>query len=306
MERANAAEWQAFFISCKGIVNTFVLGDPLAKTPRGSVSGASSVTISPANLIGSRSISTWGWTPSQTNIFRKMDYFQIPRNYISNPSALDQAPWESGDSTPTVTADFTTAPDGSATAERIVFPGSASRWMQDFSAAPGSVAGQQFTFIVWMKAGSSITARIRLRDVLADSSPADEESSYSNVSLTTSWQRFSVTRTMRLGVESAWAEITNLNDNSAKTVYAWGACVYSETQDARLYAVLSDTDSDSDGVAILDVFPPLRSEGADVEASPIITTNPVGLFRLSKNDFGWVENTNKHWTDMSFEAVESI
>lgn len=305
MIRADAAKWQAFLLSCHGRANPFILGDPLATSPRGSALGISGVTIPSSQTVYSSTLATWGWTASQSNLFEEMDYFQIPRNYLQNPSAIDQSGWEAGSSTPTITADVTTAPDGAASADRIVFPSAASRWMQDFSNAPGIIEGQTFIFTVWLKAGSSITAQIRLRDVIEES-PSDEEATSSNVSLTTTWQRFSVTRTMRAGVGSVWAEITNLNDNGSKTIYAWGACVYSITQDARLYACLANVNSDSSRNANIAIFPPLRYADSNIESCPIITTNPVGLFRLAANTVGWLEDVNRHYRDMSFDVVEYI
>jgi hypothetical protein len=50
---------------------------------------------------------------------------------------------------------------------------------------------------------------------------------------------------------------------------------------SNLHKVLADADSDSDGEATLAIFPNLRSSPAD--NAPIITTNPVGIWRLTEN-----------------------
>lgn len=40
MTRAQAAQWQAFFLSLEGQYGTFLMGDPLAKTARGTATAA--------------------------------------------------------------------------------------------------------------------------------------------------------------------------------------------------------------------------------------------------------------------------
>ena len=50
---------------------------------------------------------------------------------------------------------------------------------------------------------------------------------------------------------------------------------------SRLYKVLVDVDADSSGDAVVDIWPRLRTSPAD--GTSIITTNTVGLFRMSSN-----------------------
>lgn len=54
---------------------------------------------------------------------------------------------------------------------------------------------------------------------------------------------------------------------------------------ARLYMVLGDHDADGGGAATLDIWPSLRVAVADNAA--IVSSSPVGLFRLSSNAIAW-------------------
>lgn len=74
MNRATAAEWQAFFLSLRGRKGTFMLGDPDATTPRGTPSGTP--LVNGASQTGS-SLATDGWTPDATGLLLKGDYIQI-------------------------------------------------------------------------------------------------------------------------------------------------------------------------------------------------------------------------------------
>lgn len=56
MKRDQAAEWQAFFMKLEGRANTFLLGDPDAKTVMGGAA-PSSVSVSSAASIGATSVS---------------------------------------------------------------------------------------------------------------------------------------------------------------------------------------------------------------------------------------------------------
>lgn len=74
MQRAAAEEWLSFFLSLRGRLGTFLLADPLGRTPRGSVAG--SPTIDGVGQTGT-SLITNGWTASQTGVLLAGDYFQV-------------------------------------------------------------------------------------------------------------------------------------------------------------------------------------------------------------------------------------
>lgn len=74
VDRAIAAEWQAFGVLLEGKYNTFLMGAPGARLPRGSALGAPK--IDGASQVGN-SIITKDWTPNSTGVLLKGDYIQL-------------------------------------------------------------------------------------------------------------------------------------------------------------------------------------------------------------------------------------
>ncbi len=74
MKRVKAAAWVAFLVSLNGKEGTFLLFDPAAPTPQGTVPGTGAVDG--ASQTG-RTLATNGWTPSQTGILLAGDYIQV-------------------------------------------------------------------------------------------------------------------------------------------------------------------------------------------------------------------------------------
>ncbi len=72
--REQAEPWVAFLESLKGPVGTFLIGDPLARVPRGVAGGTP--LINGANQTG-ETLLTDGWTPSIAGILKAGDYIQI-------------------------------------------------------------------------------------------------------------------------------------------------------------------------------------------------------------------------------------
>jgi hypothetical protein len=62
---------------------------------------------------------------------------------------------------------------------------------------------------------------------------------------------------------------------------------------SRLYKVLDNVNSDSTGTATLTLFPSLRSSPAD--NAVIVTSNPVGQWRLSTNDIDYTIQTGQFY-----------
>lgn len=74
LARASAEAWIAFLMSLNGMQGTFLLGDPLATSPRGV--GTGTPLVNGASQTGN-SLITDGWTASQTGILKAGDYFQL-------------------------------------------------------------------------------------------------------------------------------------------------------------------------------------------------------------------------------------
>lgn len=71
---------------------------------------------------------------------------------------------------------------------------------------------------------------------------------------------------------------------------------------ARLYMVLQDTNSDSNGDATLTLWPNLRSSPAD--GATITVSSPKGVFRLTDN--ASVRGSANGFADISLSAVEVV
>lgn len=79
MTRAQAADWQAFFLRLKGTLGTFLLSLPAGAggTARGGVGGTPRVNgTSQEGVV----LITDGWTAGQSPIIRAMDYFLLESN----------------------------------------------------------------------------------------------------------------------------------------------------------------------------------------------------------------------------------
>lgn len=74
MQRADAAEWEAFFLQLNGQEGTFTMGDPRGATPRGI--GTGSIQVTGAGQTG-QTLLVDGATPTTTGIIKKNDYVQI-------------------------------------------------------------------------------------------------------------------------------------------------------------------------------------------------------------------------------------
>jgi len=74
MKRSDAEQWVAWLVSLKGLRGTFLMGDPVGCTPRGSAGGTPRVNGS--NQTGD-TLNIDGCTASQTSWIKAGDYIQI-------------------------------------------------------------------------------------------------------------------------------------------------------------------------------------------------------------------------------------
>ena len=295
MTRANAEAWAAFLLALRGRWGTFVLGDPSGATPRGTPQGSPSVNLSSQD--GAITLSTLGWTASQSNLLKAGDYFQVAKNYLTYPRAFDNAAWQKYQCV--VTATDIVAPTGVAEADRVWPDGGATNAWVLQAATPEPYKGRQFTLSVWLKAKTGTPSiAIYIYDGISTNTPLI-------CNLTTSWQRFSETATLSasattvacyIGGNNSWVEADGPID-------MWGAALWSPEQDARLYKALNAVNSGGDTGASIDIFPRVRPLTTDF--SEIITANPVGLFRLAENVTEWDLDEVKNF-GMGFSAIEAI
>lgn len=144
---------------------------------------------------------------------------------IALQSSVGVAPWTGftvSSGNPTATANNTTAPDGTTTATRIVYPavsgaGVSSLWYQSIA-----VTATVYTFSVWLRGNVGGEQTYICVNPTRFSSP--------RLTLTTQWQRFTFTTPTLTAANWAFIIGTDLADATqtstpAQTIYAWGAQV---------------------------------------------------------------------------------
>ncbi len=165
------------------------------------------------------------WTPgnhaSQSNAASRPTY-RARYNLLTQSEDFSQAVWvKTGTGTgsaPAVTTNAATAPDGTLTADSIVFNRGAGNAVGDQSsiAQAPTVSNATYTQTVWLKAATpaDVGKQLGLRNVAA--------ASFVTVTLTADWVRYTRTET---GAIANW-EITNrgtITTNNTVTALVWGA-----------------------------------------------------------------------------------
>ena len=115
----------------------------------------------------------------------------------------------------TVLANQVAAPDGNTTADKLTMTSSGTFYQSPFYGSAGAQAGS-----VWLRADSTQTVMLRIAN------DSGGESTTSTVTVTTSWQRFSVVRTFAANPIKIWFGIDQRSilggPNVAATIYGWG------------------------------------------------------------------------------------
>lgn len=196
-----------------------------------------------------------------------------PENLLSYSEQFNNPAWTLGAAS--VTANATTAPDGTTTADKIDLTAAAnSRITQSIA-----VSNTTMTLSVWIRSDSALT--VLLGNTLSSDSP---------INVTTSWQRFVWTGTLAAGTQLFG--IRN-GEALAKTIYIWGAQL-ERSSTARPY--ISTT--------ALPVYGPRFEYDA--------AGNPLGLLleKQSQNLFQYSEvfkptDSGNYWSTTTANAVTS-
>ena len=118
----------------------------------------------------------------------------------------------------TVTANVAEAPNGTMTADEIIFNAANDAVHQTSSGAGSAVTSKAFTGSIWMKIPSG-TETITLRVTNA----AETQAGDVQVTLTTTWQRFFMHKLFTgVPVDSARLKIIRLGGDTVTTLHAWG------------------------------------------------------------------------------------
>ncbi|MBI4907861.1 MAG: carbohydrate binding domain-containing protein [Acidobacteria bacterium] len=118
----------------------------------------------------------------------------------------------------------TPAPDGNQTADKLTSNGDSAKIQQQVA---GLTDGGTYAFYVWVKVASG-TRKVSL--AIVDNTYASYLAAPTQVTLTTSWQRFKITGTLAAGQTGLWVVVRNYTGNgdewtNGAVIYLWGACL---------------------------------------------------------------------------------
>lgn len=144
---------------------------------------------------------------SRTTVPNKQNFLLWSQDLTNNVWSIDN----SGGSLPIVTGNYTTAPDGSLTATRVQLNITSGGTFSRISQTKGIVSSGLLTFSVWMKTNDGTTKIVDMRMDGVDQ----------NVTVTGSWQRFSVQSTNTNSMQILLFSISSTSTTADLAV--WGA-----------------------------------------------------------------------------------
>ncbi|MEI6536562.1 MAG: hypothetical protein WCN98_14545, partial [Verrucomicrobiaceae bacterium] len=128
-----------------------------------------------------------------------------PHNFLLASEQFNASNWTK--TTTTVAVNSIAAPNGTTTADTLPAAGANSTTLQSYTSL-----GVPYTFGVWLRRKTG-TGNIQI---------AADSSTYTTVTITSSWALYTVSQTPAAGTISAGIRIVT----SADEVYAWGAHLY--------------------------------------------------------------------------------
>lgn len=199
LDGSERADWMEFFNSQKGRHVSFTYVSPID------------------NLLKQNEL-------FENAVYTKGSNLVIGKNYLIKAEEFDDdVAWPKAQTgtpgVPTVVADNAVDPAGGNTADTITFPstgpGEESRITQSvFSAIPDRT-DQTFTFSIWLRASSALSITIGISDDITFTS--------TDVSVTTTWTRFSFTKATSPSASNISPRIANSASQAGKVVETWGA-----------------------------------------------------------------------------------
>ena len=191
-------------VATAGTVNGITLtGGPITTTGTVTLGGTLDLSSPPAIGGTTPAAGTFTTITGQTEVLKGTG-----TNLALQSQSFSTSPWTVF-GTVTITPNSTTAPDGSSTASTLAITAGGGLY-QGITA----ISLNTYTFSIYLKAASATTSRIVINTNLAD--PVLQ-----TISVTTSWQRFTVSKTTSSGTNLINIQIDG--GAGANTVYAWGA-----------------------------------------------------------------------------------
>jgi hypothetical protein len=183
------------------------------------------------------------------------------------------AAWDKNGGSCTVTPNAVIAPDGNQTADVITAVTDTPVMQQQIA---GLADGGTYTFYIWARVASG-TRKVSL--AIVDNPYAAYLAGPTQITLTTSWQRFKITATLASGQTGLWIVVRqyapNGDDWTTGDIHLWGACLQQGDDQQKAYARTwaSQTPHIASGLAI----------GPTVIAVPDSTTSPLRIHGPGSN-----------------------
>ncbi len=144
------------------------------------------------------------------------------------------ATWDKNAASCTVTANAAAAPDGNTTADQIAASTATPIIQQQVA---GLVDGGTYTFYVWARVASG-TKLVSI--AIVNNAYGAYLAGPTQVTITTSWQRFKITGTLAGGQTGLWIVVRQYAGNgdnwSSGNILLWGACLQQGTDPKKGYA----------------------------------------------------------------------
>jgi hypothetical protein len=183
------------------------------------------------------------------------------------------AAWDKNGGSCSVTSNAIIAPDGNPTADVITAVTTTPVIQQQIA---GLTDGGTYTFYAWARVASG-TRKISL--AIVNNAYAAYLAGPTQVTLTTSWQRFKITGTLASGHSGLWIVVrqyaTNGDDWTTGDIHLWGACLQQGNEPQKAYARTWTTQAPhlASGIAA----------GPTVIAAPDSTTSPLKIHGPGSN-----------------------
>jgi hypothetical protein len=194
-------------------------------------------------------------------------------NIAKHSEDFAAATWDKNGGSCSVTSSAIIAPDGNQTADVITAVTTTPVIQQQIA---GLADGGTYTFYIWARVPSS-TRKVSL--ALVNNAYATYLAGPTQVTLTTSWQRFKITGTLASGQTGLWIVVrqyaANSDDWTTGAIHLWGACLQQGNDPQKAYARTwaSQTPHIASGLAV----------GPTVIAAPDSSTSPLKIHGPASN-----------------------
>ncbi len=155
-------------------------------------------------------------------------------NMAKHSEDFAAAVWDKNGGSCTVTSNAIIAPDGNQTADVITAATDTPVIQQQIA---GLADGGTYTFYIWARVAYG-TRKVSI--AIVDNPYAAYLAGPTQITLTTSWQRFKITATLASGQTGLWIVIrqyaANGDDWSTGDIHLWGACLQQGNDPQKTYA----------------------------------------------------------------------